>query len=86
MGIKMTFGLQPNHIKRIEEYSAYWDSIRTEEDVTLIDGWIKYDVNFWRELGKEFGWDPFTLALYYFRYVEKTKLCQEQKEDTEQKI
>lgn len=67
--IKITFGIQQKHIERIEDRSAYYDSIRTDEEKeTLKDGWILYDRTFWINRGEEFGWEPFTLALAYFKY------------------
>lgn len=30
----------------------------------------KYIKYVWEKLGKELGWCPFTLALYYFEYLE----------------
>ncbi|AZA91145.1 Uncharacterised protein [Chryseobacterium nakagawai] len=70
--IKITFGIQPKQIERIEEVIKYWDNTRTEEDKEVLkDGWILYDRNIWIDLGKEFGWEPLTLALYYFKYKNK---------------
>lgn len=71
-GVKMTFGLQPNHIQRIEQEIARWDNIRNSED-TLPEGWVKYTEHFWAKLGKEFSWHPLTLALYYFQHLEDSK-------------
>jgi hypothetical protein len=71
-GVKITFGLQPNHIKRIEQEIARWNDIRNSED-TLPDGWVKYTEHFWDKLGKEFSWHPLTLALYYFQHLEDSK-------------
>lgn len=71
-GIKITFGLQPNHIEKVESELARWDAMLEEGD-SLEPGWRKYDKYFWDKLGVEFGWCPFTLALYYFRYLEKNK-------------
>ena len=48
MAVKITFGIQPNMLKRIEEVSKYWE-----------------------KLGEEFGWCPFTLALHYFKHLNK---------------
>lgn len=32
-----------------------------------------YSTHFWDKLGKEFAWHPFTLALYYFQYLEECR-------------
>jgi hypothetical protein len=63
--IKMTFGIQERHIKRINDERARWnqpdkDITGTPPDAILIEG-------FWKQLGREFGWSPFTLALHYMR-------------------
>lgn len=66
--VKITFGIQKEMIQRIEELSKHWDDQTTEEEKKVLkQGWIKFDRHFWETLGKEFGWDPFTLALHYFR-------------------
>lgn len=72
MAVKITFGIQPNMLKRIEEVSKYWDDIRKEGDEDFLEaGWIRYDRHFWEKLGEEFGWCPFTLALHYFKHLNK---------------
>jgi hypothetical protein len=63
--IKMTFGIQDHQIARINDERARWnrpdkDIPGTPPDAILIEG-------FWEQLGREFGWHPFTLALYYMR-------------------
>lgn len=68
-GARITFGIQPHHIERIESEVKRWDSMLDEGD-SLSPGWIKYDKNFWESRGKEFGWEPLTLALSYFEYLE----------------
>lgn len=67
MGVKITFGLQENHIKRIKECSKHYDNFLEDGD-TLEPGWMEYDKYFWEKLGEEFGWEAFTLSLYWFRY------------------
>lgn len=74
-GLKVTFGLQPNHIERIESEIKRWDSYLKEDEDGLKLGWIKYDYNFWENLGKEFGWMPLALALSYFEYLENNTIC-----------
>ncbi|MDP9954713.1 hypothetical protein J2X97_000350 [Epilithonimonas hungarica] len=72
MAIRITFGIQKQMIERIEELSKYWDDSRTEEDKEVLkEGWIMFDRHFWEKLGKEFGWDPFTLALHYFKSLKQ---------------
>lgn len=72
--IKITFGIQPKMLQRIEELSTHWDSIRGEDDMEVLkEGWIRYDRHFWDKLGEEFGWCPFTLALHYFKHLNKIK-------------
>jgi len=64
--VKITFGIQSNQIKRIEEERERWNNIEIdmEENVDMI-----YNVHFWEKLGKEFAWDPFTLSLHYFEHL-----------------
>lgn len=52
-GVKITFGIQPHQIKRIEEEKGLNPDMR-------------FSTYFWEMRGKEFGWHPFTLALHYF--------------------
>ena len=59
--VKVTFGLQQHHIKAIE---AELERFGNRE----IDA--KYVKYVWEKLGKELAWEPFTLALYYFEYLE----------------
>jgi len=68
--IKITFGIQQKHIEKIEERVAHYDSLLTEDD-TLKEGWILYDRSFWINRGEEFGWEPLTLAIHYFKYKNK---------------
>lgn len=84
-GLKVTFGLQPNHIERIESELERWDSYIKPEDKYLCEGYMKYEMDFWNKLGKEFGWMGFALALYYFEYLDKKqnsgnicKICNEE--------
>lgn len=65
-GKSITFGLQYWHIKRIEEERERWNKIDigNENSVDII-----YASHFWEDLGKEFAWQPLTLALYYFLYL-----------------
>ena len=68
--VRITFGIQPDHIERIESESARWDGMIEEGD-SLTKGWRLYEKSFWDKMGKEFGWCPFTLSLSYFEYLEK---------------
>ena len=62
-GCKVTFGLQPHHIERIESERKRWNK---EHGFDVI-----YANHFWIGLGKEFAWDSLTLALYYFHYIQQ---------------
>lgn len=68
--IKITFGLQPYHIEAIEKELKRWDDMPPLESFPDQKANPKYIRYVWEKLGKELGWEPFTLALYYFRYVE----------------
>ncbi len=57
---KCTFGLQPHHIERIES-----EIKRLSVDEPRLD--MTYNRAMWDNLGKEFGWEPFTLCLWYLR-------------------
>lgn len=67
-GAKVTFGIQPNHIKRIESEVERWNKMIEEGD-GLEPGWILYTSHFWESMGKEFSWSPLALALDYFRTI-----------------
>lgn len=70
---EITFGLQAHDIDRIEKELQRWKDMPPTLDGDRVDPkYIKY---VWEKLGKELGWCPFTLALYYFEYLEdRTKL------------
>lgn len=59
--IKMTFGLQQRHIEIIEKELERFGNREID---------AKYVKYIWEKLGKELAWEPFTLALYYFEYLE----------------
>lgn len=67
--VKVTFGLHPKHLEKIETELKRWDEM-IKEGGYLKTGWRKYDKFFWDKLGKEVGWCPITLALYYFEYLD----------------
>jgi len=70
--VRVTFGLQPNHINSIETEIKRWNELPPLHDGEKADPkYIKY---VWEKLGKELGWCPFTLALHYFKYLEENKL------------
>lgn len=58
MSVIVIFGIQPKHIKLIE------DTLAKHEWPTGI-----YNEWFWGQIGKEIGWAPFTIALAYFRHL-----------------
>jgi hypothetical protein len=67
--LKITFGLQVYHIDHIEAELQRWhDMPEPNEGKKPNPKFIKY---VWDKLGKELGWCPFTLALYYFEYLEE---------------
>jgi hypothetical protein len=68
---KMTFGLQPHHIETIETELQRWKDMPPHFEGDLADP--KYIFYVWERLGKEIGWEPFTLALYYFKHLETKK-------------
>ena len=63
-GVKMTFGLQPHHIETIEKELERFGGGEID---------AKYVKYVWEKLGRELAWEPFTLALYYFKYLESKK-------------
>lgn len=68
--VKITFGIQPKHLERIEEERQRWFN-EINPDGRLTDAiYIEY---FWEKMGKEFGWAPFTLALSYFKHLKKSE-------------
>jgi hypothetical protein len=66
--VKITFGLTPRHIEAIEREFKRW-----EDMPPLKSGLPKADMRFsryvWENLGKELGWCPFTLSLYYWEFL-----------------
>lgn len=67
-GLKITFGIQPHHIEAIEAELKRWNEMPPTSDGDKANPkYIKY---VWEKLGRELGWEPFTLALYYFEYIE----------------
>lgn len=69
--VKITFGLQVHHIDHIESELQRWNDMPPTIDGDKADPkFIKY---VWEKLGKELGWCPFTLALYYFEHLEECR-------------
>lgn len=68
--IKMTLGLQPHHIERIEQELKRYDSYVEDSENK---GFMLWDRDFWIELGAEFTWEPLTLSLHYFNYLNNLK-------------
>ena len=56
---KVTFGLQPSHIRIIEKHLAKFPR-------------AIYSTHVWQDIGKEIGWCPLTAALYYFEIKTQT--------------
>lgn len=69
--MKITFGLQKKHIEHIEAEFQRWKDMPSENRHKYDP---KYKLYVWEKLGKELGWCPFTLALYYFQYLEQVSL------------
>lgn len=68
--IKMTFGLQPKHLEIIEERLNHWNKPFEFKGETVVNK-MQYSKEFWEDCGRRIGWEPFTLALYYFRKQNK---------------
>ena len=64
----ITFGLQPSHIEVIENELERW---RGMEKIDGDEFEPKYSKYIWDSLGEKLSWEPFTLALYYFEYLEE---------------
>lgn len=69
--VKITFGIQPKHLEVINTLLAKYDSIEIGGE--LHPGIMLYSEAFWQEVGKQIGWLPFTIALHYFKYINKTQ-------------
>jgi hypothetical protein len=61
---KITFGLQPHQIETIEKELDHFGNREID---------AKYVKYIWEKLGQELAWCPFTLALYYFEYLEQQR-------------
>ena len=57
-GLKITFGLQPDHIAIIEKHMPQNRQHHFEE-------WV------WDKIGKEMGWEPKTALQYYLKYQDE---------------
>jgi hypothetical protein len=71
--VKITFGLQPYHIEAIEKEMQRWRDmppLASFPDKKVNPLYMKY---VWDALGRQLGWCPFTLCLYYFEYLEERK-------------
>jgi hypothetical protein len=60
---KITFGLTPHNIEVIEKELERFGGRDFD---------AKYNRYIWDKLGKELSWEPFTLCLYYFEYLEES--------------
>lgn len=72
-GVRLTFGLQPHHIKTIEDELERWNkthNTNVPEDEITDPRFMKY---IWERVGHILGWEPFTLALFYFEYLEEQR-------------
>lgn len=62
--MSVTFGLKHRQIKTIEAELEKFGNGKFD---------AKYTKYVWEKLGKELAWDPFTLALHYFEYLEECR-------------
>lgn len=69
--IKVTFGLQSYHIEAIEKEFQRWRDMPPLVSFPDYKCKPQYMKHVWDKLGKELGWCPFTLCLYYFEYLEE---------------
>lgn len=69
--IKMTFGIQPEHIEVIEQIKDKWDKVEVPGVPKSQQPNMLYSETLWKEVGKQIGCDPFTICLYYFKHLEK---------------
>lgn len=60
---KITFGLTPHNIEVIEKELERFGGRDFD---------AKYNRYIWDKLGKELSWEPLTLCLYYFEYLEQS--------------
>lgn len=71
--MKMTFGIQPEHIAVIEQIRDKWDKVEVSGVPKSQQPNMLYSEALWKEVGTQIGWDPFTICLYYFKHLEKHK-------------
>lgn len=70
-GLKITFGIQPNHLEVIERHRNRLNSIKINDVETGGKADMIYSEYLWECVGKEIGWLPFTIALHYFNWKSK---------------
>ena len=61
-GLRVTFGLAPEQLDRIDERRHEWAGGGCGD--TII-----FNRAFWEDMGRELTWDPFALALWWFRFA-----------------
>ncbi len=71
--VRITFGLQPHHIQAIEAEFKRWHDMPPLVSFPDYKPTPQYMRHVWENLGKELGWCPFTLCLYYFEYLENER-------------
>ena len=71
--IKMTFGIQPEHIQVIESIRERYNNINLPGVPKERQPDMIFSEALWKEVGRQVGWDPFTICLCYFRHLNKTK-------------
>ena len=72
--VKVTFGLQQYHIEAIEKEFKRWRDMPQLKSFPDYECKPQYMKGVWDGLGKQLGWCPFTLCLYYFEYLEDKNL------------
>ncbi len=60
-------------LSKIKEEIDYFNS-QIEEDDCLNHNYMVYQHWFWVRVGQKIGWEPLTLALYYFKNISDFKI------------
>lgn len=71
---KVVFGLEAQgHIPTIEAEIKRWNDSYKAHFPDDREPDMEYDVDVWRGIGRLIGWDPFSAAMSYFRYLNKRR-------------
>ncbi len=60
-------------LSKIKEEIDYFNS-QIEDDDCLNHNYMVYQHWFWVRVGQKIGWEPLTLALYYFQNISDFKI------------